>query len=452
MEYSQDAWGKQSPLDASPSAWSVSETAGDVPSGASATTASGHNVEGSGARSSPYSEASYNNVLSDQAIERIRRQQNQNKLIHLEPIPDFKDKNDIKPWLQKIFYPQGIEIVIERSDKIKVVFKCKASKRTKSGSAPGSQAGAAEDELGGQYETLPLSPVVTASQLRKKKRAVSPYNTCPFRVRAAYSLKRKRWSIVVVNNGHSHPLKFNPDSAEYRKFKNNLRQECDWDAVKKFDELEYRSKFNLPTEPTPIPCDCGLTQEIESFNVILPSTNILGSSAPVFTEKKTVSKPRCRKTLQRDRCSQLRRQSTQSKLTHELHTALSPTLGSSADTLGSPVRYAAQDAEVDFTEVFLRSLPPAKPLHSARAPDAARDSWHALEQLLDDPADAPPRTPLPSASADCVNPLLHFAQRPADDPVDSLAYELNALSAMDSPFARPAPDAQFLWEDPKYFP
>lgn len=54
---------------------------------------------------------------------------NQNNLIHLDPVPNFEDKSDIKPWLQKIFYPQGIELVIERSDTFKVVFKCKAAKR-----------------------------------------------------------------------------------------------------------------------------------------------------------------------------------------------------------------------------------------------------------------------------------------------------------------------------------
>ena len=61
----------------------------------------------------------------------------QNKLIHLDPVPSFEDRHEIKPWLQKIFYPQGIDIVIERSDSSKVTFKCR-SVRSKVGLNPKS--------------------------------------------------------------------------------------------------------------------------------------------------------------------------------------------------------------------------------------------------------------------------------------------------------------------------
>ncbi|AET37955.1 uncharacterized protein Ecym_2206 [Eremothecium cymbalariae DBVPG len=444
LEYSPlDVWGQQSPLDSldsSPSMSSMSTTTLDVPSGVTATTVT---------RSSSFSEASYNNELSNQAIESIRRQQNQNKLIHLDPIPDFKGKNEIKPWLQKIFYPQGIEIVIERSDKIKVVFKCKASKRGKNGSSgvgstntaassSSAGAGALVSPVGledGQLTPSHLSGSMssmspnTLSLQRKKKRAVSPYNTCPFRVRAAYSLKRKKWSIVVVNNGHSHPLKFNADSEEYKKFKSKLRENCDWEAVKRFDELEYRSKFNLPTEFVPIPCDCGLTQEIESFNVILPSTNILSAPASVIAEKKipTVSKPKSRKLAQRNKKTLLHRGTTKSKLATAIQLSdRGSDVGSQHSlkqetTNYSLANYLFQDSsEIDFTEMFFKPLPhlknhsgggaaggsgsgaaaknrvrlvsaeqmareraPPEPTPEAEATNAHDEQWKELESLLD---------------------------------------------------------------------
>ncbi|AJS28221.1 ADE_G0019180.mRNA.1.CDS.1 [Saccharomyces cerevisiae] len=226
---------------------------------------------------------------------------NQNNLIHLDPVPNFEDKSDIKPWLQKIFYPQGIELVIERSDTFKVVFKCKAAKRGRNArrkrkDKPKGQDHEDEkskindDEL--EYASPSnatvtngpqTSPDQTSSIKPKKKRCVSRFNNCPFRVRATYSLKRKRWSIVVMNNNHSHQLKFNPDSEEYKKFKEKLRKDNDVDAIKKFDELEYRTLANLPIPTATIPCDCGLTNEIQSFNVVLPTNSNVTSSASSST-------------------------------------------------------------------------------------------------------------------------------------------------------------------------
>ncbi|EJS43752.1 rcs1p [Saccharomyces arboricola H-6] len=227
---------------------------------------------------------------------------NQNNLIHLDPVPNFKDKSDIKPWLQKIFYPQGIELVIERSDTFKVVFKCKAAKRGRNGRRKRKDKSNEQDQeenkshtndeeleyTGGSSFILSTSgpqssPDQSFSGKPKKKRCVSRFNNCPFRVRATYSLKRKRWSIVVMNNNHSHLLKFNPDSEEYKKFKEKLRNDNDVDAIKKFDELEYRTLANLPIPTATIPCDCGLTNEIQSFNVVLPTNSKVNSSASSST-------------------------------------------------------------------------------------------------------------------------------------------------------------------------
>ncbi|GCE99799.1 hypothetical protein ZYGM_001633 [Zygosaccharomyces mellis] len=197
--------------------------------------------------------------------------EDQNKFIHLDPVPDFKDKAEIKPWLQKIFYPQGIEIVIERSDNIKVIFKCKASKRGKN-TKPRRSEVTTTNSMSANFSNAASPSTGLGSIVGKKKRSVSRFNTCPFRIRATFSLKRKKWNIVVVNNSHSHELRFDPDSDEYRKFKEKLREDNDWDAVKQFDELEYKSRSNLPIESSLIPCECGLTSEIESFSIVLPST------------------------------------------------------------------------------------------------------------------------------------------------------------------------------------
>lgn len=300
----------------------------------------------------------------------------QNKLIHLDPIPDFKDKSEIKPWLQKIFYPQGIEIVIERSDNIKVVFKCKAARRGKNAREKGS-----------------IPPVDTSqassSPSQKKKRSVSRFNTCTFRIRATFSLKRKKWNIVVLNNTHSHPLKFNPHSDEYKKFKAKLKEDGDWEAVKKFDELEYRTLSNLPIQTSLIPCDCGLTNEIKSFNIVLPSTrpsssNLLpplpnasfcGDSPIASTSTNTaqqVKKPKLKKAraLQKKE-NLLKSTTTQNFLStskNQIHsnTPISgflddpTTLNPSSNqflTLASSQNTVTDLNEIDFTNIF------NKPLH-----------------------------------------------------------------------------------------
>lgn len=220
----------------------------------------------------------------------------ENKLIHLDPVPNFTEKSEIKLWLQKIFYPQGIEIVIERSDSTKVIFKCKASKRGKNAKEPVINEDTKE-QLDKQSKL--------SSNNKKKKRSVSRFNVCPFRIRATYSLKRKKWSIVVLNNSHSHDLEFNPNSEEYKKFKAKLKDDNDKEAVKKFDELEYRKKANLPIQSSMIPCECGLTTEIQSFNIVLPNAaspslhnsriNNVNSSSSIINNNNIIQKPSLKK-------------------------------------------------------------------------------------------------------------------------------------------------------------
>ncbi|CAI1749089.1 hypothetical protein SEUBUCD646_0P00870 [Saccharomyces eubayanus] len=180
----------------------------------------------------------------------------QNKLIHLDPVPFFKDRHEIKPWLQKIFYPQGIDIVIERSDSGKVTFKCRSVR-----------------------SNMRLNPEFKSTSSRS--------HACPFRIRAAFSVRLQKWNVVVMNNIHAHELRFDliTKTDDYKKFKETLRQKRDEKAIKTFDELEYKASLNLPLVTPIISCDCGLTKEIEaSNNIFLPISN------PSLTSKKSVPK------------------------------------------------------------------------------------------------------------------------------------------------------------------
>lgn len=87
-------------------------------------------------------------------------------------LPDrkFHSKERIKPWLQRFLLARkGINIVIERSDSNKIIFRCKPQKRDNEGE----------------------------SHRR---------STCPFRVRANYSSRNRYWSLVVINEWHDHDL------------------------------------------------------------------------------------------------------------------------------------------------------------------------------------------------------------------------------------------------------
>ncbi|CCK70254.1 Aft2p KNAG_0D05160 [Huiozyma naganishii CBS 8797] len=175
----------------------------------------------------------------------------QNKLIHLDPVPLFATRNDIKPWLQRIFFPQGIDLVIERSDSGKIIFKC------------------------------------------KKDCGPDKKFSCPFRIRVTFSIKLQRWNFVIVNNVHSHELKFNASSDEYKKFKKYLVTQGDTQTLKFFEEVEYKSKMNLPILPQKtFTCDCGLTDEIDWFDVVLPRAK----TAPVTTATTTTTKVHKKRT------------------------------------------------------------------------------------------------------------------------------------------------------------
>ncbi|KAL6930534.1 uncharacterized protein HGUI_02859 [Hanseniaspora guilliermondii] len=225
--------------------------------------------------------SNYHNHLTEIAIESLKRQRNQSKLIHLDSVPDFQDSKDVKIWLQKIFYPLGIEIAIERSDKSKITYKCKALKK--------------KDEVyQNNHVHTPVNEAKDSGEMGKKKRVKSQYNTCPFRIRASYKIKRKKWEVVILNNFHSHQLKFNPDSLNYKQFKDTLREMGDIETIKKFDELEYKAQKNLPVDVDTIPCECGLTEEVQSFGVVIPSSfncqsKPQNSSVKKFAQKKSNS-------------------------------------------------------------------------------------------------------------------------------------------------------------------
>lgn len=226
-------------------------------------------------------DSNYHNHLTEMAIESLKRQRNQSKLIHLDSVPDFQDSKDVKIWLQKIFYPLGIEIAIERSDKSKITYKCKALKK--------------KDEVHqNSHAHIPLNDAQDSGENGKKKRVKSQYNTCPFRIRASYKIKRRKWEVVILNNFHSHQLKFNPDSLNYKQFKDTLREMGDIETIKKFDELEYKAQKNLPVDVDTIPCECGLTEEVQSFGVVIPSSfncqsKSQNSSVKKFSQKKSNS-------------------------------------------------------------------------------------------------------------------------------------------------------------------
>lgn len=319
----------------------------------------------------PHSNNSNDNILTTTQANEPPTEilaKDQNTLIHLDPIPNFKDKAEIKPWLQKIFYPQGIEIVIERSDNIKVVFKCKAAKRGKHARLQNSIKEPLQPD---SSTSVALS--ADSSSLQKKKRSVSRFNTCPFRIRATFSLKRKKWNVVVVNNSHSHPLKFNPDSEDYRRFKEKLKVDLDWDAVKKFDELEYRTLSNLPIETSLITCECGLTNEIKSFDIVLPSTKPSNSVLCLPNSScggTFVTKPKSknsRQKQQRNKENLLKNTTTQNFFSNTTRVH-SPSISGFIDdmTVGSPSEpflpiTASSNAlidlnEIDFTNIFTRPL------------------------------------------------------------------------------------------------
>lgn len=76
-----------------------------------------------------------------------------------DPKVSFTQKDKIKPWLAGQLDPLRISVAIERSDNIKIVFRCKSG------------------------------PAL-----------------CPFRIRANYSIRSKLWTILVVSDLHNHKV------------------------------------------------------------------------------------------------------------------------------------------------------------------------------------------------------------------------------------------------------
>lgn len=87
----------------------------------------------------------------------------------------FTNKDDIKPWLQNyLLQKKGIHVVIARSDANKIVFRCKSDK---------------------SKETPEKLSIGSRRQI-----------SCPFKVRANYSIRNHVWTLVVMNENHDHEL------------------------------------------------------------------------------------------------------------------------------------------------------------------------------------------------------------------------------------------------------
>lgn len=87
----------------------------------------------------------------------------------------FTSKDDIKPWLQNyLLHKKGIHVVIARSDANKIVFRCKSDK---------------------SKETAEKLSIGSRRQI-----------SCPFKIRANYSIRNHVWTLVVMNENHDHEL------------------------------------------------------------------------------------------------------------------------------------------------------------------------------------------------------------------------------------------------------
>ncbi|RCK66877.1 Iron-regulated transcriptional activator AFT2 [Candida viswanathii] len=92
----------------------------------------------------------------------------------------FNSKDDIKPWLQTaLLQNKGIDIVIERSDTTKIIFRCKNNVKEKR---------------------------IVRSKRKDTKIPVRKHTTCPFKVRANYSVRNKVWTLLTVCDKHDHPV------------------------------------------------------------------------------------------------------------------------------------------------------------------------------------------------------------------------------------------------------
>lgn len=88
----------------------------------------------------------------------------------------FANKTAIKPWLLScLLASRNIHIVIERSDKHKIIFKCKPPNGYK-------------------------------QEVKHKRRQ----NSCPFKIRANYSIRNQVWTLLVINDQHDHSIGKSP--------------------------------------------------------------------------------------------------------------------------------------------------------------------------------------------------------------------------------------------------
>ncbi|GME96829.1 unnamed protein product [[Candida] boidinii] len=152
-----------------------------------------------------------NNILNsdDHQDHEDHQHQDQDQPLMLEK-KLFEDKHLIKPWLQSKLVHKGINIVIERSDDTKIVFKCKNTnlngknrrykkrKLSKKDDSEFKQEDNNEDNY--NKESSVEGEDEDGDAILKNKRS------CPFRIRANFSLRAKKWSIVIVNDQHNHPL------------------------------------------------------------------------------------------------------------------------------------------------------------------------------------------------------------------------------------------------------
>lgn len=136
----------------------------------------------------------------------------------------FKDKSEIKPWLQAQLAPKGISIVIARSDDSKIVFKCKSGSKFH---------GHLLNNKGPRSNTK-------NSKKHRAGRAHALQPDCPFRIRANFSVRAGTWSLVIVDDRHNHPLA--PIAAsKYIPTSNYTRN------TQSSEAMGYRTPYQIPT-------------------------------------------------------------------------------------------------------------------------------------------------------------------------------------------------------------
>lgn len=317
----------------------------------------------------------------------------QNKLIHLDPVPIFKERGDIKTWLQKIFFPQGIDLVIERSDSGKVIFKCKSNIR---------------------HEYKKRNAKNSNHDNKSDDNKSEPKFCCPFRIRATFSLKLQKWNIVVVNNVHSHELEFNPTSDEYKKFKKLLIANNDLETCKNFEELEYKTKLKLPILPQVMTCDCGLTNEINWFDVVLPEPRI-----SVCKTTKKIEKKKKNKKLQQNNVIPMVSESLSSFLTQDQIDATIQNVKQEEELSSLPQTPMVNLDEIDFTDMFKTP----KSNHSLNNTSNS-NSLTLIKKEKESPKHTTPSSSLSSTTLLESQPILnHIAG-------DSLSYNTNLASPL----------------------